>query len=61
MGKPVGAPEEEKGERSSEAVCACVCVCVCVCAHARAHVCICAGPHDVHYCILPRTEQTPAE
>ena len=48
MGKPVGVLEEEKkGERPSEAVCVCVCVC--------------AGPHDVHYYIFLRTEQTPAE
>ena len=52
MGKPVGVLEEEKkGERPSEAACVCVCVCVCVC----------AGPHDVHYYIVLRTEQTPAE
>ena len=50
MGKPVGVLEEEKkGERPSEAACVCVCVCVC------------AGPHDVHYYIVLRTEQTPAE
>ena len=70
MGKPVGALEEEKkGERPSDAVCVCVWVggcarvrarahtCMCVCSH----VCICAGPHDVHYYILLKPEQTPAE
>lgn len=45
MGKPVGALEEEKGERSSEAVCACVC----------AHVCVFCDWLKVHLCCSPVT------